>query len=702
MKKLLLALLIAFSVLTLASCSLDGLGNLGNGGNNNSNTSKNGKSAYELYVEKFGYEGTEEQWLSDLINGKLVTDYHEHTFGDWINYSGNANVDCENRLFYRICTECKVIEWQSGSYDSHDFDVVTTEPTCQAGGYDTKTCTICGKVEVVNETPIADHTWKSEYSYDNSFHWYDCENCASTKAYAEHIIDDTGYCTVCAAPVGSTVGVTYEISLDGTYAEVIGYSGSATKIVFADTYEDLPVKSIYKEAFKNTTIVSIVIPDSITMIGESAFSNCDSLTSVVIGNGVENIPYRAFYGCDALRSVVIPDSVTSIGDFAFSSCSSLASVTIPDSVTSIGSDAFYGCYRLASVAIGNGVEIISTGAFYDCDSLTSVVIPNSVTSIGSFAFWYCNNLTSVVIGDSVEIIGSQAFHYCPNLTSVTIGNSSALIGSSAFSDCNSSLYTEYEYGRYVGDAENPYAILIGLTNKNLRTYKIHEDTKLIACGVFSGCERLAEITIPDSVTSIGERAFYSCASLTSVVIGDSVTSIGSSAFNNCSSLTSVYISDIATWCNISFDGYDTNPLYYANNLYLNEGLITELVIPDSVESIGERAFYYCSKITSVVIPDSVTSIGSSAFYECDSLTSVVIGDSVTSIGDYAFYDCDSLTSVVIGDSVTSIGNYAFFDCYRLTSIKYRGTEEEWNAITKGSDWDRWTGNYTITYNYDGE
>ena len=123
---------------------------------------------------------------------------------------------------------------------------------------------------------------------------------------------------------------------------------------------------------------------------------------------------------------------------------------------------------------------------------------------------------------------------------------------------------------------------------------------------------------------------------------------------------------------------------------------------DSVTSIGSYAFCSCDSLTSVSIGDSVTSIGSYAFCSCDSLTSVSIGNSLTSIGKWAFGDCSSLTSVVIGNSVTSIGNYAFYSCDSLMSIKYRGTEAQWNAISKGFDWDYGTGGYTITYNYKGD
>ena len=169
----------------------------------------------------------------------------------------------------------------------------------------------------------------------------------------------------------------------------------------------------------------------------------------------------------------------------------------------------------------------------------------------------------------------------------------------------------------------------------------------------------------DSVTSIGDRAFEWYNSLTSVVIPSSVTSIGGRAFYYCSSLTSI-------------------------------------TIPNSVTSIEDLAFSQCYSLTSVAIPNSVTNIGPFAFECCNNLTSIEIPDSVTSIGACAFHSCSSLTSVVIGDGVTSIGYSAFEYCSSLTDIKYRGTESQWNTISKDTDWDSKTGNYTITYNYKGE
>ena len=305
------------------------------------------------------------------------------------------------------------------------------------------------------------------------------------------------------------------------------------------------------------------------------------------------------------------------------------------------------------------VKIISDMAFWKED-ITSVIIPDSVTDIYYEAFYGCSSLTNLTIGKGVTCIGWQSFCGCASLASVTIPDSVTSIDEYAFDGCNSALYTVYEYGKYVGDSENPYAVLYEVTNKNLDTYTIHEDTKVIGYGVFKECARLTSITIPDGVTSIGNSAFYNRSSLTSVTIPDSVTSIGSSAFDYCSGLTAVYISDISSWCNIDFSDYTSNPLRYAKNLYLNGELVTDLVIPDGVESIG-----------------------SSAFYNCTSLTSVTIPDSVTSIGNYAFAGCSSLTSVTIPDSVTSIGSSAFSYYSGLNTVYYGGTAEEWGRISIG-------------------
>ena len=219
--------------------------------------------------------------------------------------------------------------------------------------------------------------------------------------------------------------------------------------------------------YDRSSIQSIVISDSVTSIGISAFRNCSSLTSVTIPNRVTSIGRSAFNGCSSLTSVTIGVSVTSIGDFAFFGCSSLTSVTInSDAIVTSSynlSDIFGS--QVTKYIIGDNVKGIGNYAFSYCSSLTSITIPNSVTSIGSSAFYNCSSLTSVTIPNSVTSIGYEAFRDCSSLTSITIPNGVTSIGSYAFCECSS----------------------------------------------------LTSVTIPNSVTSIGHAAFGACSSLTSVI-----------------------------------------------------------------------------------------------------------------------------------------------------------------------------------------
>jgi hypothetical protein len=221
--------------------------------------------------------------------------------------------------------------------------------------------------------------------------------------------------------------------------EIYVYSESLLSVTIPNS-----VTSIGNGAFSYcTSLASVTIPDSVTSIEDYAFYNCFSLASVTIPDRVTSIEDYAFYNCFSLASVTIGSSVTSIGDYAFSDCTSLASITIPDSVRSIGVQAFYNCFSLASVTIGSGMTSIGDTAFYVCTGLTSITIPNSVTSIGVQAFSSCTSLASVTIPNSVRSIGGLAFYGCTSLASITMQGNAPTVGTNVFLNTSASLTIYY-------------------------------------------------------------------------------------------------------------------------------------------------------------------------------------------------------------------------------------------------------------------
>ena len=392
------------------------------------------------------------------------------------------------------------------------------------------------------------------------------------------------------------------------------------------------VTSIGSDAFGYCTgLTSINMPDSVTSIESWAFGYCTRLTSITIPDSVTSIGESAFFGCQNLVNVNIPNGVTAIKLQTFWECSSLTSITIPDSVTSIGESAFLGCKNLVSVNIPNGVTAIGWRTFLDCISLESITIPASVTEIGNDAFYGCSSLTSITIYSKTAWIADN---------SDTISESATIYGGKG---STAEAYAT-KYGRRFVEIEIPTVeIASGTCGENL-TWVLDSDglLKISGTGAMADykwiydvpwCSYASGITtveISDGVTSIGRTAFFRCTSLASITIPESVTSIGDSVFANSG--------------------------------------ITSIAIPNGVISIGNWAFENCTSLESVEIPDSVTSIGSSAFASCEKLKSITLPSGLTSIEFRAFQNCTALESIIIPARVMAINGGAFANCNSLESI----------------------------------
>ena len=478
------------------------------------------------------------------------------------------------------------------------------------------------------------------------------------------------------------------------------------------------VTSIGASAFYCCTeLVSVTIPESVTTIGSSVFYNCTSLTSVTIPDGVTRIYEWMFYNCESLESVTIPANVTDIRDHAFGKCTSLEKVIYlgteeqwnkisissdNDALTNanieFGSEApdepempvtwklsedgvltisgkgemeeyevyatpWYEQYEaIKSVVIEDGVTSISFGAFYGCKSLESVTIPDSVTSIGDHAFTACTSLKSVTIPDSVTSIGDLVFRDCESLTKITV-------------DPNNTAYSSDESGVLFNKDKTELIMAPGAISGS---YIIPNSVTSIGYYAFYNCTSLKSVTIPDSVTSIGAAVFNYCTSLESVTIPDSVTSIGDNAFMDCESLTKITVDPN----NTAYSSDESGVLFNKDKTELIMAPVVisgSYIIPNSVTSIDDNAFYCCTSLESVTIPDSVTSIGDSAFTACTSLESVTIPKSVTSIGDYAFYYCISLESVTFKGDAPEFGANAFY--YVTATAYYPAGNSTWNEAT---------------------
>jgi len=478
----------------------------------------------------------------------------------------------------------------------------------------------------------------------------------------------------------SGTGDMYDYSMWAPWAEYVRF------VIIDDG-----VTSVGEYAFVNCELSTIYIPDSVEVIGKSAFEHCYYLTRIDIPNSVKYIGESAFEMCENLTDVYYDGTEREWNNIYIAEDNEcLTDAIIHYTASDSDSDGKYGgscgenlTWELDSV-VGT-LTISGTGDMYDwyleessinCapwyqkrDSIYNVVINDGVTSIGNYAFFDCSVLSNITIPYSVTSIGDLAFSSCSSLTAITIPDSVTIIGMGAFENCS------------------------GLTG----------------------------ITLPKNITNIGSGTFFQCSKLSDITIPKGVNSIDGSAFAWCENLTDVYYDGTEReWNSISIGTYNedlTNATIHYEDLDVDivesgtcgdnltwtldsEGTLTisgtgdmtgspwdpysediyKVIIKNGVTSIGNYAFEYCESLESITIPASVTSIGEGAFRYCSNLVSINLPESVTGIGDYAFYGCYSLGSITLPDGVTSIGKSTFYYCGSLTEINVDSNNPAYTSV----------------------
>lgn len=383
------------------------------------------------------------------------------------------------------------------------------------------------------------------------------------------------------------------------------------------------VSDIPESLFGDTRLSYIVMPESITSIGECAFKNCYYLTGIRLPDNVVSIGPEAFFGCNSLVDIVLSEKLKEIGSFAFYRCG-MTSIEFPENVESIGMGAFNYCVNLNNVSFPTGISKIEDQMFETCYSLSNITIPDTVKEIGSRVFQGCTSLCNIKLPAGVTSIGSYAFSGCSALE-------------------------QFEIPKTIKRLENALFFQSGLKN-----IEVPDNITYIGEQVFWSCKNLMEVILPNSVTYIGRETFVNCENLKTIGLPKYIDAIEYSCFSNCKSLEKIEIPDGVTVIRSGAFGYCDS--------------LKSIAIPNSVTLIESAAFYNSKNLQEVILSENISSIGTQVFQNCSSLKKITIPAGVSTIKDYAFQDCISLEQVNLSANLTTIGYSSFSGCSALKNI----------------------------------
>lgn len=451
----------------------------------------------------------------------------------------------------------------------------------------------------------------------------------------------------------------------------------------------------FSAMFKNNaTIVSVILPNSITYIAKEAFYCCTNLTTLAIPSSVTSIGAWAFSTCSKWTGEFkLPSGLTDLGYGAFINCVNLTGeLNIPVGLANIEGSAFQGCSGLTGISFSEGLETIASYAFYGCEEITgSLNFPVSLKSIGYQAFSGCLKLEGVEFKSDVEMV-NEVFSGCSGLVSVQFPEDFSKIGDSAFGGCSALKKIQLpnsitEIGSYAFGSCTA-----------LETINIPDKLNIIEQSAFEGCTSLASVfTFPEGISEVPSHLFSNCTSLKEVHFPSSITSVGNEAFFNCREVEIVDIPPTAQVVRIGEMAFEHCEKLKSISLYdgMNEIAVgafsycyslVDVSLPSQLQLLGTRVFWDCNNITSeIIIPTGVTEIHDGCFLGCESIPSIILHDNIEIIGEQAFYRCSSWTgSVAIPKKVTKIEANTFDGCSQLTQIKlHDGITEIGNSAFYG-------------------
>ena len=418
-------------------------------------------------------------------------------------------------------------------------------------------------------------------------------------------------------------------------------------------------------------VFHIKLPDSLTIIGNCAFSGCRSIREIHLPGSLSKLGNRygrnIFDDCFSLNKILVDesnDNYTSINGVLFDKAitklikmpanSEVEHYSIPDSIVEICGNAFEGCHSLKSIELTDNVIKIGSGAFHDCISLQSIEIPNSIIELGSSAFENCSALQEIEIPNSIVSIDISTFKGCSSLYSIDIPNSVRRIELSAFEGC-SSLQSVDVPNRISSIGWNAFR---GCAS--LRSFKIPCNLITLAMNVFNGCTSLRKINIPQSITKIEDFAFHN-AGLEEVRLSSSIEEIGKHAF--CNNPIKQYIVE------------KENKSYFANDGVLYQRVSARWINGNEIKSYNLVKYPEKKQDRSYIVDDKTIWIGPCAFKHAENLEEIALNDEINSIGEQAFASCKSLKKMFYPKEVSYVPRKAFENCLSLDEVYLTSVKE---------------------------